>query len=241
MNLFIWILWFQSTHLQSLSFSRPVFIGHVTKMALIANIVIKKAKLKPWYRCYSWCRSHLLHPERPFLTTCRQHWQPGRCNLQHQHEGSLWWLVSLSTHLHPEGMMNAAWYHLEFTVNANKVNTRLCNFFVSFNVNLTVLNWSVSTFFLLFKGLPLYHQISGLGTPDAEQVMTVVSPVPVRIWLSATLTTGDSRLGEIQQIPWSIISATYVEMSYFVWLWDVQMWLVYLSYELSNITVWKSD
>lgn len=44
--------------------------------------------------------------------------------------------------------------------------------------------------------LPLYHQISGCGVPDAEQAITVVSPMPMRISLKATVTTGDSREGE---------------------------------------------
>jgi len=47
---------------------------------------------------------------------------------------------------------------------------------------------------MTFDGLlPLYHQISGWGIPDAEQAITVVSPIPVRISLTVTVTIGDSR------------------------------------------------
>lgn len=49
-----------------------------------------------------------------------------------------------------------------------------------------------SPFFISPKLLPLYHQISGCGVPDAEQAITVVSPMPMRISLKATVTTGDS-------------------------------------------------
>lgn len=52
---------------------------------------------------------------------------------------------------------------------------------------------------LLSLVLPLYHQISGSGVPDAEQAITVVSPMPMRISLKATVTTGDSREEIVEQ------------------------------------------
>ncbi len=79
-----------------------------------------------------------------------------------------------------------------------------CNFLLGFILAehllfLFVFHQNVQVFFVLLssapKVLPLYHLISGCGVPDAEQAITVVSPVPMRISLRATVTTGDSREG----------------------------------------------
>lgn len=151
----------------------------------------------------SWTSIHLRHQERSSLTRSLHHWRPHRCNLQHQHTGPPLWSASLLKCPQSTWMKNVTEHHLPIRWNTTMTFHQLI-FWCRASYQDSLECHLISSWALLEQllGIPLCHQISGWGVPDAAQASTAASPAPTRTWLNATVTTGDSS-GREPELEWA--------------------------------------